>query len=104
MQAQSTHNAGFYFAYWPSFFSISLPPFEYIQITLVSALWCKTIFIICLICVQTEFTKRTLQLRHTQKKYTHGKRERETVYYWLQLETMLLSNIIQAHKIHQMNE
>lgn len=66
----------------------------------------QTIFIICLICVLTEFTKRTLQLRHTQKKYTHGKREREkeTVYYWLQLETMLLSNIIQAHKIHQMNE
>lgn len=79
MQAQSTHNAGFYFAYWPSFFSISLPPFEYIQITLVSALWCKTIFIICLICVQTEFTKRTLQLRHTKKKYTHGKRERDRI-------------------------
>lgn len=77
MQAQSTHNASFYFACWSSFFFhlftiIRIHPNNFGQCSVM-----QTIFIICLICVLTEFTKRTLQLRHAQKKYTHGKRERE---------------------------
>lgn len=79
MQAQSTHNAGFYFAWWPSFF---FHLFTIIRIHSNNFGQCsvmQTIFIICLICVLTEFTKRTLQLRHTKKIHTREERERDRI-------------------------